>query len=133
MSSSGLSIGNLFDWTKAFAKTQIMPWQGSGSTIENLALNPTPVGGYRAMYEDPKNEKDAQSEAEQKANDAALAAQEAAQEAAAKKAAADALTAAATAEAEKLRKRKGFKATNLTGTNKEALGGVVTEKATMMG
>jgi len=55
------------------------------------------------------------------------------QEAADKQAAADALTAAATAEAEKLRKRKGFKATNLTGTNQEALGGVVTEKATMLG
>ena len=129
MSSRGLSTGNLFDWSKAFFKTQIMPWQGSGSTIDNLVLNSTPVGGYRAMYEDPKNEKDAQIEAEQKANDAALAAQEAAD----KQAAADALTAAATAEAEKLRKRKGYKATILTGTNQEALGGVVTGKATMLG
>ena len=46
---------------------------------------------------------------------------------------ADALTAAATAEAEKLRKRKGYKATILTGTNQEALSGVATEKATMLG
>ena len=67
-------------------------------------------------------------------NKASQAAQEAvAQEAADKQAAADALTAAATAEAEKLRKRKGFKATNLTGTNQEALGGVATGKATMLG
>ena len=50
-----------------------------------------------------------------------------------KQAAADALTAAATAEAEKLRKRKGYKATILTGTNQEALSGVATEKATMLG
>ena len=55
------------------------------------------------------------------------------QEAAAKKAAADALTAAATAEAEKLRKRKGFKATNLTGTNQDLLGAAPTSKAALMG
>jgi len=129
MSTSGLSTGNLWDMTKAFAKTQVMPWQGSGSTIENLALNSTPVGGYRELYEAPKKEKEVQQEAEDKAKADALAAQSAAE----KQAAADALTAAATAETEKLRQRKGYKATILTGTNQNALGGVATGKATMLG
>lgn len=58
---------------------------------------------------------------------------EAAKKAAEEKAAADALTAAAEAEAEKLRQRKGMKATMLSGTNQDTLGTAPTNKAALLG
>lgn len=56
-----------------------------------------------------------------------------AQKAATKKAEDDSLAAAAEAEAEKLRQRKGYKATILTGTDQDKLGAATTGKAAMMG
>ena len=86
-----LTIGKIWDWTKTFAKTQVAPWSGSGSTLENLLFNATPIGGYRALYGDPKNEadiiKEQQELAAAQAQQADIASKQAA--AAAAKAAAD--------------------------------------------
>lgn len=85
-----LTIGKIWDWTMDFAKTQVAPWSGSGSTLENLLFNATPVGGYRALYGDPKNEADIIKEQQEQA--AALAQQA---DIASKQAAADAIAKAA--------------------------------------
>jgi len=112
---------------KDLSLDQLMPWRGGSDSITNLAGNIFAPGAYSLYgeYSDQKDEKEAEAEATEKAASEAAAAEE--------KANADALAAAAEAESEKLRKRKGYKATILTGTNQDSLGPAPTGKAALMG
>jgi hypothetical protein len=120
--SSG--VGKVF---KAITLDQFMPWRGDSDPISNLAGNIFMPGVYTGvgMYKEQKEEKEAEAAATEKAAAEAAAAEE--------KANADSLAAAAEAESEKLRKRKGYKATILTGTNQDSLGPAPTGKAALMG
>ena len=101
----------LGDWTKQ----QSMPWQGSSNTVTNLFGNILTPGLYTAYgtYTDRQEEIGAETKINEQ--EAATAAE------AEKQASADKITAAAAATAERLKKRKGYKATILTGDDPSSI------------
>jgi hypothetical protein len=138
----GLSLSTIWDKTKDFGATQLKPWQGSGTLLENLAANSTPIGGYRALYGDPKAEADKIKEIEE-----GRAAKETADKQAADKAAvaADEAAAAAKIAADKARaEEEAAKAATLLAKRRRAsspygtspvglLGSAPTTRKTLLG